>query len=79
VDQLIEVLKQIQDLSGVALHALTEAKGGQHGAPEGGAQPHPGGAPEGSPQEERSESPQEAEREGDNDRGGNRPQFGRRY
>lgn len=52
MEQLIELLKQIQELAGVAIDALSEAGGG---APEGGAAPAPGGEapmpPEGAPQE----------------------------
>ena len=45
MDQLIELLKQIQELSGAGLDALQGAKGG---ADKGGA-PHEGGAPGGAP------------------------------
>jgi hypothetical protein len=47
MDQLIELLKQIQELAGVAIDALTEAGAG--GGGEGGAPPE--GAPAGPPAE----------------------------
>ena len=49
MEQLIELLKQIQDLAGVGIDALKDASGGgerPEGAPEGG----PEGAPEGGPE-----------------------------
>lgn len=64
MEKLIELLKQIQELAGVAVHALEGAGGGEHGGEHGGGQPH-GGPPEGSPAEERGEPPAEAAREGD--------------
>jgi len=57
MDQLIELLKQIQELSGVGIKALGEASGkggGEHGGP-----------PEGSPAEEAAESPAEEAKEPD--------------
>lgn len=51
MEQLVELLKQIQDLAGVAIDALSGGEKKQ--------------GPEGSPQEERSEPPAEAQREGD--------------
>ena len=51
MDQLIELLKQIQELAGVAIDALERAAGGGEGggAPEGApAGPPPGGG-EGPP------------------------------
>lgn len=56
VGQLVELLKQIQELAGVGVDALKGAAG------EGGA---PGGPPEGSPEEERGESPAQARSEPD--------------
>lgn len=51
MDQLIELLKQIQELAGVAIDALEGAgKGGEGGKPEGG--PPPGGPEGGPPPEE---------------------------
>jgi hypothetical protein len=57
MDQLIELLKQIQELAGVAIDALQgasegakEGGGGEGGPPEGA--PHEGGgAPKGPPPE----------------------------
>lgn len=50
MDQIIEVLRQINELSGAALDALLSAAGGEGGAPPAteGA-PGPGGGPEGVP------------------------------
>ena len=49
MDQLIELLKQIQELAGVAIDALQGAAGGGDKAPEGApAGPPPGGG-EGAP------------------------------
>ena len=51
MDELIEVLTQIQDLAGVAIEALADARGGTPSegappAPEGGQPPAPeGGRP----------------------------------
>jgi hypothetical protein len=53
MEQLVELLKQIQDLAGVAIDALTGGEGKDKQGPEG------------SPQEERSEPPAEAKSEGD--------------
>lgn len=44
MEQLIELLKQIQELAGVAIDALEGA-----GSPEGAEKP-PGGKPEGKPE-----------------------------
>ena len=44
MDKLIELLKQIQDLAGVAIDALSGAAGDGGGAPADG-----GGAPGGAP------------------------------
>lgn len=52
MEQLVELLKQIQDLAGVAIDALSGGGGEKQG-------------PEGSPQEERSEPAPEAKAEGD--------------
>ena len=43
MEKLIELLKQIQELAGVAVDAL------QGGGPEGGGQPHEGGGMYGGP------------------------------
>ena len=52
MDQLIELLQQIQDLAGVAVDALNEAKGSGGGAPAGEG-PAPAGPPaEGPPEGE---------------------------
>ena len=49
MEQLIELLAQIQELAGVGIEALTEAAGGEGGAPpEGGGGEVPV-APEGAP------------------------------
>lgn len=49
MEQLIELLRQIQELAGVGIEALTEAAGG--GAPAGGeAPPEEGAPPAGPPQ-----------------------------
>lgn len=49
MEQLIELLKQIQDLAGVAIEAL-EGAGGDAAKAEGGAPaPEGGPAPEGPP------------------------------
>lgn len=48
MEQLIELLRQIQELAGVGIEALTEAAGG---APAGGeAPPEEGAPPAGPPQ-----------------------------
>jgi hypothetical protein len=60
MDQLIELLKQIQELAGVGIDALSGAKHGGKPEHEGGGKP-----PEGSPEEEKSEPPAEAKAEGD--------------
>ena len=44
MDQLIELLKQIQEIAGVAIDALTQASGGAEGGDAGPA-PEGGGAP----------------------------------
>jgi hypothetical protein len=53
MEQLIELLKQIQELAGVAIDALEGAGGGGEAPPEGGAPaggaPAEGGAPEEMP------------------------------
>ena len=64
MEKLIELLKQIQELAGVAVDALEGAAKGDHGGPPQGH----GGPPEGSPAEERGESPKEAAAEGDKPR-----------
>ena len=51
MDALVEILKQINDLSGAALDALQQAEG----STEGGG----GGAPEGSPEGEGAPTPPE--------------------
>ena len=53
MDQLVELLKQIQDLAGVAIDALTEAAGGSgEGDRKGGPPPEGGeGGPAGPPRE----------------------------
>ena len=53
MDQLVELLKQIQDLAGVAIDALTEATGGGKGGPppEGGKGGPPPEGGEGRPAE----------------------------
>jgi hypothetical protein len=56
MDQLIELLKQIQELAGVGIDALKGATGGGEGGPpaEGGGAPAPedgSGPPEGSENE----------------------------
>jgi hypothetical protein len=38
MEQLIELLKQIQELAGVAIDALEGAAGGGEGGPEGGGE-----------------------------------------
>lgn len=46
MEQLIELLKQIQELSGVAIDALEGAgKGGEKKPDDGGGKPPEGGAP----------------------------------
>lgn len=48
MDQLIELLKQIQEIAGVAIDALTEASGGSDAGPApegGGTPPEDAGAP----------------------------------
>ncbi len=48
MEQLMEILKQIQDLAGVALDAVAQAAGGEAApAPEGGGE---GAPPEGPPE-----------------------------
>lgn len=39
MEQLIELLKQIQELAGVGIEALEGALGGEGAPPEGGAKP----------------------------------------
>lgn len=39
MEQLIELLKQIQELAGVGIEALEGALGGEGAPPEGGAEP----------------------------------------
>ena len=55
MEQLIELLKQIQELAGVAIDALEGAGGGGEGPaekkPEGGEGAAEGAPPEGAPQE----------------------------
>lgn len=46
MEQLIELLKQIQDLAGVGIDALKDASGGGE-RPEGAPEGAPGGGPEG--------------------------------
>lgn len=53
MEQLIELLKQIQDLSGVAIDALEGAAGDTKGKPEG--EPKPGGPEGGRPGEGKPE------------------------
>ena len=48
MEELIELLKQIQDLAGAGIDALESVTSGG-GAPEGGEPGGPGGAPEGGP------------------------------
>lgn len=56
MEEMIELLKQIQELAGVGIDALSEAtegakgEGGPEGPPEGG--PPPGGGEPGPPPEE---------------------------
>jgi len=66
MDKLIELLQQIQDLSGVAIDALKGAAGGEkpEGKPEGGP-PHEGGKP-----------PMEGKPEGGPPEGGGKPPMG---
>lgn len=45
MEQLIELLKQIQELAGVAIEALQGAAGGGEGAPPEGEAPPAGEAP----------------------------------
>ncbi len=49
MEQLMEILRQIQDLAGVALDAVSQAMGGEESpAPEGGGEgAPPAGPPEG--------------------------------
>lgn len=51
MEKLVELLKQIQELAGVAIDALQGAAGGGEGKPpEHGGPPHEGGGrPEGGP------------------------------
>ena len=49
MDELIQLLKQIQDLTGVAIDAITEAGGGKDKKPEGRPDGPPEGRPEGGP------------------------------
>ena len=65
MDQLVELLKQIQDLAGVAIDALTEASGGSKGGPP------PEGSKGGPPTEGGEGRPAEPPREGGE--GGPRP------
>ena len=48
MEELIELLKQIQDLAGAGIDALESVTSGG-GAPEGGEPGGPGGAPKGGP------------------------------
>ena len=48
MEELIELLKQIQDLAGAGIDALESVTSGG-GAPEGGGPGGPGGAPKGGP------------------------------
>ena len=48
MEELIELLKQIQDLAGAGIDALESVTSGG-GAPEGGGPGGPGGAPKGEP------------------------------
>ena len=48
MEELIELLKQIQDLAGSGIDALESVTSGG-GAPEGGGPGGPGGAPKGGP------------------------------
>ena len=48
MEELIELLKQIQDLAGAGIDALESVTSGG-GAPKGGAPGGPGGAPKGGP------------------------------
>lgn len=53
MEQLIELLKQIQELAGVAIDALEGAAGGGEGGPEGGGEaPAPQGEGGGEAPEE---------------------------
>ena len=65
MDQLVELLKQIQDLAGVAIDAITEASGGGKGGPP------PEGGKGGPPPEGGEGRPAEPPREGGE--GGPRP------
>ena len=65
MDQLVELLKQIQDLAGVAIDALTEAAGGGKNGPP------PEGGKGGPPPEGGEGRPAEPPREGGE--GGPRP------
>ena len=48
MEELIELLKQIQELAGAGIDALESVTSGG-GAPEGGGPGGPGGSPEGGP------------------------------
>ena len=48
MEELIELLKQIQDLAGAGIDALESVTSGG-GAPKGGEPGGPGGAPKGGP------------------------------
>lgn len=48
MEELIELLKQIQDLAGAGIDALESVTSGG-GAPEGGGPGGPGGTPKGEP------------------------------
>ena len=48
MEEMIELLKQIQELAGVGIDALTDAVGGAEG--EGGPAGPPEGGPEGPPE-----------------------------
>ena len=53
MEQLVELLKQIQELAGAAIDALEGAAGGGGGAPaEGGGAPAEGGGAPAGPAEE---------------------------
>lgn len=46
MEQLIELLKQIQELAGVAIEALQGATGGEGGGAEGGPPPEEAAPPQ---------------------------------
>jgi len=49
MDQMKELLKQIQELAGVAIDAIDQATGGEGEAPPEGGPPPEEGAPSGPP------------------------------